>query len=222
MSGAIATEHPAEEQAMPPASRIAGSSRASQFQFWTRRWLQFSLRTLLAIMLVACCLMGWVAFKRGQAAEQRAAYKLIVAKGGSTNFGPESARPPWLQWILGEDIAAQRGCIEFGDSGVTDADLAQLSSLRQLQRLSLNNNPITDRGLAHLSKLSGLKYLSLDQTNVTDDGLESLRACQFLEFLSLCRTRTTTGGVQSLRTALPSLTIIDAGENELPPLNEKP
>jgi len=43
-------------------------------------------------MLVACCLLGWVAYERGQAAEQRAAYELIVAKGGSTNFGAESSR----------------------------------------------------------------------------------------------------------------------------------
>jgi len=219
MSWPTASEHRSKEQAMPPAGPNVRSSRTSPFQLLTRRWLQFSLRTLLAIMMVACCFLGWVAYKRGQAAEQQAAYKLIAAKGGLTNFGPESARSPWLRCILGEDVAAQGGCIEFNNSKLTDADLAQLSSLRQLRRLSLNNNPITDQGLAHLSKLSHLKYLSLDETTITDNGLKSLRACQSLEFLSLYRTRTTTAGVQSLRTALPSLTIIDADENDLPALN---
>jgi Leucine Rich repeat len=221
MSGPIAYEHTSREQAKPPAWPTVNSSRTSPYQLATRRWLQFSLRTLLAIMLVVCCLLGWVAFKRSQAAEQQAAYKLIVAKGGLTNFGRESARSPWLRWILGEDVAAGRGCIEFSNSGLTDADLAQLSSLRQLQRLSLNNNPITDQGLVHLSKLSQLKYLSLDETNITDNGLRSLRACQSLEFLSLYRTRATSAGVQSLRAALPSLNIIDADENDWPALNVK-
>jgi len=206
---------------MPPAGPTVRSSRFSPFQLVTRRWLQFSLRTLLVVMLVACCLFGWVAYKRSQAAEQQAAYKLIAAKGGLTNFGPESARSPWLRWILGEDVAAQGGCIEFDNSGLTDADLAQLSSLRQLRRLSLNNNPISDRGLAHLSKLSLLKNLSLDETNITDNGLKSLRACQSLEFLSLYRTRTTSAGVQSLRAALPRLNIIDTDENDLPAMNLK-
>ena len=38
-----------------------------------RNWLQFSLRSLLAVMFAACVLMAWVAYKRNEAAEQRSA-----------------------------------------------------------------------------------------------------------------------------------------------------
>jgi hypothetical protein len=186
------------------------------------RWLQFRLRSLLAVMLAACCGLGWVAYLRGQAAEQQAAYDLIIAKRGLlTNFGRESARGPWLRTILGKDVAARGGCVEFDRSGLTDADLARLSSLRGLQRLSLSQNPLTDQGVTHLSKLRQLRYLSLEETNVSDAGLESLHACQSLEYLSLYRTRTTTAGVQRLRTACPHANIIDADDKDWPPLNVK-
>src|SRR5690242_4048430 len=89
-----------------------------------RNWLQFSLRTLLGVMLGASLLMGWVAYKRNEAAEQRRAYQLILDRHGASNFGPESARPPWVQWILGQDVAGTGGCIEFYGPEVSDADLA--------------------------------------------------------------------------------------------------
>ena len=186
-----------------------------------RTWLQFSLRTLLAVMLAACLLMAWVAHKRNEAAEQRKAYQLILDRHGASNFGPESARPPWLQWILGEDVAGTGGCIEFYGPEVSDADLATLTSLCQIRRLSLNHTQVTDRGLVHLQKLPHLRYLSLDKTEVSDKGLESLRACRSLEFVSLYGTQTTLEGVQRLRAAVPSVRVIDRDENDLPPLKGK-
>ena len=73
---------------MPPATSTAESISPTSVRISPRRWLQFSIRTLLAVMLVACCLMAWVAHKRDQAAQQRKAYQLIVDKHGFTNFGP--------------------------------------------------------------------------------------------------------------------------------------
>jgi hypothetical protein len=185
-----------------------------------RNLLQFSLRTLLGVMLAASLLMGWVAYKRNEAAEQRRAYQLILDKHGATNFGPESARSPWLQWILGEDVAGTGGCIEFYNPDLNDADLATLTSLRQIRRLSLDRTQVTDRGLVHLQKLPHLRYLSLDKTHVTDEGLESLRVCRSLEFVSLYDTQTTLEGVQRLRAAVPSVRVIDRDENDLPPLKK--
>jgi hypothetical protein len=186
-----------------------------------RTWLQFSLRTLLGAMFAASLLMGWVAYKRNEAAEQQRAFQLILDKHGATNFGPESARSPWVQWILGADVAGTGGCIEFYSPDLNDADLETLTSLRQIRRLSLDRTRVTDRGLVHLKKLAHLRHLSIDETKVTDDGLESLHACHALEFLSISRTQTTSAGVQRLRTALPHLQVIDKDENDLPPLKAK-
>lgn len=186
-----------------------------------RNWLQFSLRTLLAVMFAACLLMGWVAYKRNEAAEQRRAYGLILDKHGATNFGPESARPPWLCFILGADVAGLGGCVEIGNSDLNDADLARLTSLRQIRRLMLNHTQVTDRGLVHLQKLSHLNNLGLDETQITDDGLETLHACRSLEFLSLYGTRTTPKGVERLGAALPYLNVVDKDDKDWPPLRAK-
>ena len=183
------------------------------------RWRQFSLRTLLIGMLVACCFLGWVAYKRSQAAEQQAAFRLILDKKGACNFGPESSRPAWLRWILGDDVAAEGGCLEFSGSGATDADVARLCSLQTLQRFSLGSNPITDQGVRHLETLPRLKYLSLDETKISDAALQSLQRCKSLEFVSLYKTQTTPAAVQALRAALPNLNVLDTDDNDLPPLS---
>lgn len=186
-----------------------------------RTWLQFSLRTLLGIMFAASLLMGWVAYKRGEAAEQQRAYQLINKKHGASNFGPESNRSPWVQWILGTDVAGAGGCVELSSSDLNDADLAQLISLRKIRRLSLSRTQVTDRGIAHLRKLPHLRHLSLDETKITDEGLKSLHSCHELEFLSIGDTQTTPAAVERLRAAVPSVMVIDKDLNDLPPLKPK-
>ena len=171
-------------------------------------------------MLAASFLLAWIAYKRGQAAEQQAAYRMIIAKGGATNFGPESARPHWLRWILGDDVAAQGACAELSACKLTDAEVRQLTALRNLSRLSLDRTPVTDQGVAFLPRFRHLKYLSLSETNISDASLESLRACRELEWLMVDRTRTTDAGIQKLRAALPGLTIVDANDKEWQALNQ--
>ena len=187
---------------MSPTRIVAEPASRTSFRIRPRRWLQFSIRTLLGVTFIACCLMAWVAHKRDEAAQQQQAYQLIVDKHGMTNFGPESARPPWLRLILGEDVSGSGGCI--------------------FQELpAIGHGHLPDKGLVHLGKLSRLKYLNLNKTQISDDGLKSLHACHSLEFLSLSGTRTTPAGVERLRAALPDLHVIDRDETELPALRPK-
>jgi hypothetical protein len=203
---------------MPVTSQIAEPTVKCSPVLRPGRWRQFSLRTLLLFTLAASVLSSWIAYKRNEAAQQQAAYRLIKAKGGASNFGPESARPVWLRWILGADVAAAGGCIEFYRPELTDADVATLTSLHNLQRLSLDRNPVTDRGIAHLARLPRLQFLSLEATQITDAGLESLRRCKSLQMLTLTNTQTTDAGVRQLQSALPELEIYDANEKEWPAL----
>lgn len=63
--------------------------------------------------------------------------------------------------------------IELRDKGVTDADLAGLAGMKQLQFLELSHNPrVTDVGVAALTGLTGLRYLDLTGTNVSGTGLK--------------------------------------------------
>lgn len=95
------------------------------------------------------------------------------------------------------------------DGRLTDASLPNLSSLKSLQQLRLDNCPhITDAGLASLAQLSQLKWLRLSETPIGDAGLPHLAKLKGLESLALGSTDVTDAGVAHLK-ALTSLTHLE-------------
>jgi Leucine-rich repeat (LRR) protein len=62
---------------------------------------------------------------------------------------------------------------------------------------------VTDAGLANLSELTNLQTLCLLGTKVTDDGLVHLRGLKNLQFLYLSGTLVTDGRVRLLQADLP-------------------
>lgn len=81
---------------------------------------------------------------------------------------------------------------------VSDAGLAHLKSLAELDDLRLDGTLVTDAGLAHLKNLKQLRYLSLADTRLTDDGIEPLKRLVELHRLSLDNTRVTDAGLAHL------------------------
>jgi hypothetical protein len=67
---------------------------------------------------------------------------------------------------------------------VSDAGLAQLRTLTNLQRLDLDYLNVTDRGLEHLNPLTSLERLDLEHTQVSNDGLKHLNGLGSLEWLA--------------------------------------
>ncbi len=65
--------------------------------------------------------------------------------------------------------------VNLSHTRVTDSDLAQLKSLKQLHSLELDGTAITDAGLAQLRALKSLFVLSLNDTPITDAGLAVLK-----------------------------------------------
>jgi Leucine-rich repeat (LRR) protein len=65
------------------------------------------------------------------------------------------------------------GPVDF-PSHVSDAGLAHLAGLTELERLHLGNCAFTDVGIAHLSGLTKLEYLSVSGTEITRSGLGRL------------------------------------------------
>ena len=58
---------------------------------------------------------------------------------------------------------------------VTDAGLAQLTSLESLSSLDLSNcKLISNQGLQHLSKCKGIAHLDCTNTSISTDGLKKL------------------------------------------------
>jgi hypothetical protein len=58
---------------------------------------------------------------------------------------------------------------------VTDAGLAHLGNIPNLERVNLSGTEITDAGLMRLETLTQLKTLRLGQTDVTDEGMKRLQ-----------------------------------------------
>lgn len=82
---------------------------------------------------------------------------------------------------------------------VTDAGVAHISGLTNLDTLVLSGTQVSDRGLAHLRKLSKLEHLYLANTKITDAGLEHLAGLTSLKTLDLTQTRVTGAGLGRLK-----------------------
>ena len=89
-------------------------------------------------------------------------------------------------------------------SQVTDAGLANLERLVQVERLTLFDTPVTDAGLDHLKGLTRLKTLELARTEITGAGLDHLKGLSHLELLRLRGSKITDAGLAHLR-GLPQL-----------------
>ena len=93
----------------------------------------------------------------------------------------------------------------IGDEGV-----AELASLTNLERLSLEKTRISDEGLANLKPLVNLVSLDLSSNEITDEGLKNLSALTKLEELNVAFcTGVTEEGLNALKQALPSLKKIE-------------
>lgn len=68
---------------------------------------------------------------------------------------------------------------------MTDAGLARLTALSELEWLTLSGTRITNAGLAHLHRLASLKGLMLANTQVDQTGIAALRTT--LPFVQLAQ-----------------------------------
>ncbi len=88
-------------------------------------------------------------------------------------------------------------------SQVTDQGLALLAGLASLEKLDLSGTKVTSAGLVHLKGLTSLKLLRLARTGVRDEGLENLYNLKDLTLLDLGGTKIRKESLEALRKALP-------------------
>lgn len=151
-----------------------------------RRWLQFSLRTLLVFMVLVAIGLSWFASRTQQARRQKEAVEAITKLGGwvayDYQFGAaRKSQPPepgWPEELLGKDFVRRGVAVGHNhiDSHFTDVSLENLKELHELQWMDLNGTHVTDAGLKHLEGFSRLRWLGLCGTNVTNEGVQELRA----------------------------------------------
>jgi hypothetical protein len=144
-----------------------------------RRRLQFSLRTLLVLVLLASLPLGWLSARlRYKQREEKIAKELY--ESGTLVFYDyfftekwEPGGPKWLRDVLGEKFFAKAvGAICY-DAGRDQ--LALLDDLSDLQYLDLSYTGVDDGDLHLVAPLTGLRILSLYGTKVTPAGVGKLR-----------------------------------------------
>ncbi len=193
-----------------------------------RRWLRFSLRSLLVLMAV---IGVWLGFEKSRVLKQAQVAAKVRALGGDVfsgyRFDPSgkpkefSKRtvPPWITNFIGEDyfvtIVTVNFDKNFGDrpadrskahaTQVTNEALVLLEDAPHVTELLLaGNNQLSDDCLAHAAGLKHLRVLLLNQTNATGRGLSHIRALPNLEGLALHDTPLTDDGLAFLG-GLPKL-----------------
>lgn len=185
-----------------------------------RRTYQYSLRSLLLLMLLVAIASSWVAVKMQRARWQKEAVESWIKLGGivyydyqydSKNNLTQGAIQPdsaWLRNVLGDDYFRNVTFVSFyNNQKVTNADLENLKGLNHIIVLQLDSTKITDAGLEYLEGLSRLQQLYLYNTQITDTGLEHLKGLKRLQRLYLGKTQVTDAGVENLRKAIPNLII---------------
>ncbi|MFO1440032.1 MAG: c-type cytochrome domain-containing protein [Verrucomicrobiaceae bacterium] len=100
-------------------------------------------------------------------------------------------------------IADKVASLDLARTKVSDAGLAKLAAMKNLQELHLENTGIGDAGLDHLKGLASLEYLNLYNTKVTDAGLAKLSGLSKLKALYLWQSGVTKAGVAALKAKLP-------------------
>ena len=160
-----------------------------------RRWHQFSLKTMVVVMTLACVAAGWLAYERNEVRKRATIIAVIEKLGGTVDYDESQPfRPRWLRPLLGDKSPGEVAQV-FLVGEVTDAELIQVAGLTELKRLCVTSDKITDSGLSHLAGLGKLQKLSLDKAKVTDSGLEHLMGLQKLEDLSLNNTQVSDAGL---------------------------
>ena len=192
-----------------------------------RRWLQFSLRSLLVFTLLCAIAASFLGRKIERKRREQAIVDAIRGQGATVYYdyvgGLEPSGPVWLRSLLGKnffneviDVAAD------GRRDPYDNWLVNLKELPELEILSLSYTEPTDAGLVNLNGLTKLRALYLDGTQVTEAGLVNLKGLTKLQQLDLRETHVTDAGLVNLKglTQLQSLSldgtyVTDAGLAEL-------
>jgi hypothetical protein len=195
-----------------------------------RRWLQFSLRSLLIFTLSCAVAGGWLGKRMEQKRDEREAIEALVKLGCYVEYDYETenanAKPPgpdWLRNLLGENFLSEVVCVSIGRPPTLSASgLVNLKGMTQLQTLDLNGSKVTDAGLTHLIALPRLDFLSLANTAVSDSGLAHVSGLPRLQTLNLIGTHVTDAGLAPLyrltklqMLELHGTNVTDAGVDEL-------
>lgn len=175
-----------------------------------RRWIQFSVRTVVLVTMLLGIGLGLVT---NRARRQREAVRAIEGVGGSFFYDYQKASakrpnvfqpkapapgPEWLRRLIGPEYFHDVVMVNLREKAITDEHLKELRKLPKLENLNLIHTQITSKGSVHLAELRNLKYLALSNTQFDDSGLERLAHLDKMYALLLDGTNVTDAGLKHL------------------------
>jgi hypothetical protein len=173
-----------------------------------RRWLRYSLRSLL---LLTALLAIWLGIKVNQARRQREAVEKLTSLGAQITYDIDLDVIRWARDLCGDDFFRTVRSVSFVGRlsahrtqsiphTFTDQDLSCLADLRQLELLYIANAPITDEGLLHLAGHKSLTTIHLNNTAINGSGFRHLAVPNLVE-IGLNGTRVNDAALSHLRKA---------------------
>jgi uncharacterized protein (TIGR02996 family) len=146
-------------------------------------------------LLVAAARLGVTAQAQ---ARDRAVQWLLARQGWLSDLQLYDVADEGLRHAAAHGLLARPVALTLVYGSLTDAGLAHLAGLTQLDHLSFNLLNVTGPGLGHLAGLTRLKYLELFARGLTDAGLECLTGPPQLRMLRLLNTQVTDAGLGHL------------------------
>lgn len=220
-----------EERMMAAETPIAARGKKP-----ARRWLRYSLRGLLLLMLLAALGAWWVRIALDDLnAEHDAILKLQAAR---VSIYTRPAQPQWFWRIVPRSIAHDpvrawnlsaggnnpplnesqmrllarlRGLkqLNISDLGITDDDLSACAGMTDLEDLMLANcRKLTHDGLRHFANAGKLLSLNLWLTPIDDGAMEVISRFTRLQSLRLLYTHVTDASMPQIL-SLKRLMILD-------------
>jgi hypothetical protein len=197
-----------EITSQPPPTAGNSSSRTG----W-RRFLRFSLRGLLLLVLL---ISVWLGLQVNRAHKQRRAIAKIQELGGSVVFDyqvvdsvdkpvlswdpkKEPSASKWLRDLVGEEYFRNVVAIDLSKTPTGDEDLWILNDLPQIDCLWLYRTQVTDRAIESIARYCPeLKGLGFEQASLTDKGIAPLGTLRNLEQLILWNVPIGDDGIRHL------------------------
>ena len=172
---------------------------------------QYSLLSLLVLMVAVALPFAWLATEMKAARKQRKAVEEIQ-KVNAILFTYRGQRAPSGQWIRIDCVRYDYECDPSGRiiPGATSPGPSWLRNLlgddlfMSVTRVDLSSSGVSDAGLQELKGLTQLQWLDLGSTKVSDAGLGYLKGLIQLRELDLFGTNVTDAGVKNLQQALPN------------------
>ncbi len=139
------------------------------------------MKAIILTSLIIC--LGIVSAAAGVKNEEKAV-AAIKELGGKIEYGEGKLK----KHVVSVDLSGKK---------VTNADIVQITQLRQLRHLNLSGTSIST-GTQYIAFLKELRTLDLSGTKVDDDNLARLSNLKKLEKISLRGTAVTEEGVKSI------------------------